>query len=228
MKVLILSDNERVYRNMKGVVSKHSIAGARFDSRCRPGSRLANVLEPIEADDMMEYDVIISAHSNHILPPRVVQSRLCVNVHPGYNPYNRGWHPHVFSMLDGSPVGVTLHVMDERIDTGAIIDREAVRVEATDTSGDVLEKIYELEKVVFDRNIESLLAGTFSTYAPEFTGKLNTRKDFEAICELDLSAVGTLGEHINLLRSLANPNYRNAFFVDGGQKIFVNLGLERE
>jgi methionyl-tRNA formyltransferase len=228
MKVLILSDNERVYRNIEGVVSKHSIAGARFDFRCQPGSRLSHVLDPIDADAMVGYDVVISTHSNHILPPRVVQSRLCINLHPGYNPYNRGWHPHVFSMLDGSPVGVTLHVMDERIDTGPIIDREEVPVEATDTGGDVLEKIYELEKVMFDRNIEGILEGTFSTYAPEFTGTLNTRKDFEAICELDLSRVGTLGEHIHVLRSLTNTNYRNAFFVDDGQKIFVNVDLKRE
>ncbi len=228
MKVLILSDNERVYGNIREVVDKHAIAGASFDFRCRPGSKIAHVLEPIDVDAMLAYDVIISTHSNHILPPSVVQSRLCVNLHPGYNPYNRGWHPHVFSMLDGSPVGVTLHLMDERIDTGAIIDRAAVPVEATDTGGDVLEKIYDLEKVMFDRNIENLIAGTFLTRAPEFTGKLNTRRDFEALCALDLDAVGTLREHIHLLRSLTNINYRNAFFIDDGQKIFVNVDLKRK
>jgi len=43
-----------------------------------------------------------------------------INFHPAYLPKNRGWYPHVNNILDNSVPGVTLHKIDEGIDTGPI------------------------------------------------------------------------------------------------------------
>src|SRR5690349_163732 len=66
-------------------------------------------------------DVVISLHSKQIFPPGLVSGARCVNVHPGLNPFNRGWTPHVFSLVNGLPAGATIHEIDAEIDHGAII-----------------------------------------------------------------------------------------------------------
>jgi hypothetical protein len=49
-------------------------------------------------DDLCRsYDVIISWHCRQIFPKELIERVRCINIHPGFNPYNRGYFPHVFS-----------------------------------------------------------------------------------------------------------------------------------
>ena len=44
-----------------------------------------------------------------------------INIHIGYLPWNRGASPNLWSWYDGTPSGVTIHKIDEGIDTGNIL-----------------------------------------------------------------------------------------------------------
>lgn len=63
-------------------------------------------------------DIVFSLHCKQIFPQSLVEAVTCINVHPGYNPYNRGWYPQVFSIMNGLPAGVTIHKMDDKVDHG--------------------------------------------------------------------------------------------------------------
>jgi methionyl-tRNA formyltransferase len=39
------------------------------------------------------YHLILSFNCKQIFPADLVSSVTCKNVHPGFNPYNRGWFP---------------------------------------------------------------------------------------------------------------------------------------
>lgn len=71
---------------------------------------------------------IVSYGYRHILPREVCErfDGRAVNLHIGYLPWNRGAHPNVWSALEGTPSGVTLHHMDAGVDTGDVIAQERV------------------------------------------------------------------------------------------------------
>jgi methionyl-tRNA formyltransferase len=56
-----------------------------------------------------------------------------VNLHIAYLPWNRGADPNLWSALERTPSGVTVHEMDEGIDTGPILKQRLVTFAADDT-----------------------------------------------------------------------------------------------
>ena len=63
-----------------------------------------------------------------------------INLHLSYLPYNRGKNPNVWSIVENTPAGVTLHEIDKGIDTGKIIFRKKIVPEAIDTGKSLWEK----------------------------------------------------------------------------------------
>ena len=43
-----------------------------------------------------------------------------LNFHPSPLPKDRGWYPHVHQIRNNNDSGVTLHVIDEKLDSGEI------------------------------------------------------------------------------------------------------------
>lgn len=75
----------------------------------------------------LEPDIIISAYFSHILRKPVLSiPRIgCLNIHPGYLPECRGAMNYFWAIVkDMKYGGVSIHWMDEGIDTGAIIARK--------------------------------------------------------------------------------------------------------
>lgn len=175
-----------------------------------------------------DYDLVLSIHCRQIFPAELVDKVSCINIHPGYNPHNRGWFPQIFAILNGLPVGATIHVMDAAIDHGPIIDQLQVKIDPGDTSLEVYQKVLLLEKTLLAKNIESILQMNFTTQRPSGTGNLNTLADFKALCKLDLNRKGSLGEHLTLLRALSHGEFRNAYFDENGRKYFVRILIEPE
>lgn len=68
-------------------------------------------------------DFIVSYGYRHIIPRSILDcvNGCAINLHISYLPFSRGAHPIVWSIADGSPLGVTIHMIDEHIDTGDIL-----------------------------------------------------------------------------------------------------------
>lgn len=174
------------------------------------------------------YDLIFSLHCKQLFPAALVSGVRCVNVHPGLNPHNRGWFPQVFSIINGKPSGATIHEIDEDLDHGGIIAQKEVKIESWDTSLTAYNKILDAELELLDTHLEAILAGTYETTSPE-EGNLNLKKDFDALCQIDMEETGTFREHIDRLRALTHGQYENAYFIDEeGNKIYLKLELRRE
>jgi methionyl-tRNA formyltransferase len=88
-------------------------------------------LETIKVLTVYRPDIICVACFSKRIPRDILDiPRLgCLNVHPSLLPANRGPEPLFWSFRDGSKLtGVTIHLMDERLDSGAIVAQEAIEI----------------------------------------------------------------------------------------------------
>jgi len=79
-------------------------------------------------------DVGVSVLFGYILRGRFLSlfPRGVVNLHPALLPYNRGAYPNVWSIVDRTPAGATLHYVDPGVDTGDIVTQVTVPVSPVD------------------------------------------------------------------------------------------------
>ncbi len=233
-RVLILVDNDYLYREFIKIVQSLDMETIEFSYGCSPGnvSLISSNLKvyhlKYDAQDISKkFDLVISLHCKQIFPPNLTKNVRCINIHPGYNPYNRGWYPHVFSILNKLPTGATIHEIDDEIDHGPIIAQEKVDILSIDDSFSLYHRILRAELKLINDNIKNIVYGTYSgVEAPE--GNINYKRDYEKLCEIDLNEVGTFGEFIDRVRCLTHNGYKNAYFIDeDGKKIFVQICLTK-
>lgn len=235
IKILVLTDNVYIYIKFLEIIKYKTRVDCEFIFRCSPSSSaLFEDYKDVKALDIKkeyesvinDYDLVISCHCKKIFPKKLVNSKRCINIHPGLNPYNRGWYPQVFAINNQLPHGATIHVMDEEIDHGDIITQGQVYIESYDTSLSVYEKVVQLEMKLFEESFDLIIDGTYSAKEMATKGNYNGIEDFKRLCKLDLNNHGSLREHIDLLRSLTHGDYKNAYFIDvAGNKVFVGLNL---
>jgi methionyl-tRNA formyltransferase len=98
-------------------------------------------------------DLIISASFPKIFSKELLQIPPlgCINTHRSFLPKYRGTHPDVFAIMNGEhEAGVTIHYLDEGIDTGDIIVQGKVEISQTDTGFTLgYEKFSELALDLF-------------------------------------------------------------------------------
>ena len=233
--VLVISDNKEMVVFLRKTVNEKNIANAIFSYACSPKSEV-NDLEWIREIDVkeekesiaQEFDLVLSLHCKQLFPEYLVRKSRCINIHPGLNPYNRGFYPQVFSIINDLPCGATIHEIDEKVDNGPVIAQREVDINTLDTSLTAYQRITEAEKKLIVENIENLVSGSYETYStPE--GNLNLKSDFEKLCEIDLDDANTFENHIKKLRALTHGDYKNAYFKDkNGKKVYIRIDLCRD
>jgi methionyl-tRNA formyltransferase len=241
LRVLVVSDNADFCKWLAKELQRPDlptnthVEWAYSSSNQRPDNLVSLGARPIDFGDatsvsgvISDFDLVLSIHCKQVFPATLVESVTCINLHPGFNPYNRGWYPQVFSIVNGFPVGATLHVMDAQIDHGPIIDQIEVQINPGDTSLEVYQRVLEAEQNLLSENLDSLLRFSFESYLPTGEGNYNSKADFRALCALDLASTATLREHIDLLRALSHGDYMNAFFMEGSRRYFVRIVIERD
>ncbi|MCM1176718.1 MAG: methionyl-tRNA formyltransferase [Bacteroides sp.] len=129
------------------------------------------------------------------------------NLHAALLPQYRGAAPINWAVINGENMtGVTTFMIDEGIDTGHIMLRDQIKIEKTDTAGDVHDKLMEIGsravvqtvESIIDKNIELRLQKSFIQGsevlkpAPKLTREL---------CHIDWN--GRSNDIYNLIRGLS-------------------------
>ncbi len=111
----------------------------------------------------------------------------CINLHLAWLPYNRGAYPDVWSIVEGTPAGVTLHYMDGGIDTGDIIARQEVQVEPVDTGKSLYSKLERAGLELFKERWPGIRSRREQRIPQDKTeGTYHAVRDVERIDEIDL------------------------------------------
>ncbi len=115
----------------------------------------------------LEPDVIVVAAYGQLLPPAVLNTPPlgCLNLHPSLLPKYRGASPVATAILDGAAVtGVSLMLLDEGMDTGAIVAQLEYLLSGKETAGG-------LTAALFKSGAELLLSALGPWAAGEITAK---------------------------------------------------------
>ena len=81
-----------------------------------------------DPDDLKPYKKIILFGYRNIIGREITKKFYgkIVNLHISFLPYNRGAHPNFWAHHDGTPSGVSIHLVDSGIDTGPILAQRRV------------------------------------------------------------------------------------------------------
>lgn len=229
-RILFITDNVWIYSNIKTYLEGIDYS-SNIDFRCSSiSSPLSNVLEAISVKNdcdfiIKHYTLVFSAHCLQFFPKSLIENVKCINIHPGYNPINRGWYPQVFSIIHNLSIGATIHEMDSKLDNGPIIARELVPKYLYDTSEDIYKRVLNTELKLFREWFLKILKNEYILLKPEKNFNYFSKADFEALCQLNLDERLTMGEALNKLRALTHGDYNNAFFIDpeSGKKVFMSI-----
>lgn len=134
--------------------------------------------EFLEALQQWKPDVITVTAFGRILPPAVLAlpPRGCINVHGSLLPKYRGAGPIQWAVIRGErETGITTMLMDEGMDTGAMLLQERVVIYPEDTGGTLAPRLAEVGGRLLVETLRLLKAGTlrpqpqdhaFATMAP--------------------------------------------------------------
>ena len=240
-RVLVVSDNIELSLFLKHQVENHPFARAvkidfcytRLNKNPREmieiGAREIDIKNQSAIDDILDtYDLVFSLHCKQIFPKQLVEQICCVNFHPGFNPFNRGWYAQAFSITNDLPIGATIHLMDAEVDHGEIIAQRIVTIDISDTSFEVYRKVIAVEKELIQEYVFFIIDGVFETFKPFTEGNYNCIRDYNQLCALNLQSVDSLAAHLKLLRATTHGDFRNAYFINEGKRYFVRVVIEAE
>lgn len=141
-------------------------------------------------------DVIVVAAFGQILPKRILDLPRygCVNIHASLLPKYRGSAPIQWAVIDGErETGVTTMMMDVGLDTGDMLEKAVVTLDADETGGSLFDKLsHEGGKLILS-TLDKLSKGTAvrtkqpeegSTYArmlDKSLGSIDWKMDADAI-----------------------------------------------
>jgi methionyl-tRNA formyltransferase len=176
----------------------------------------------------LEPDLILSVLFGYLIPTQILKlpKVRSLNLHPSYLPYNRGTFPNVWSLVDGTPAGVTLHEMDKTLDTGAIVAQTQVDVRPTDTGRDLYVRLEKTGLELLRKSWPRIRSGDWSQ-SPQSgdEGSYHRTKDVDRIDKIDLDASYTGREIIDIIRARTFPPYDGAYFEVDGKRVYMRLEL---
>ena len=114
-KILLLSNNDNVKPLYDWLMNRYRVMLSH---------------EPITTETISDLrpDLVISYNYRHIVKEDVINlmGDRIINMHTSYLPWNKGASPNIWSFIDNTPKGVTIHRLEKGIDTGKIIFQKQV------------------------------------------------------------------------------------------------------
>jgi methionyl-tRNA formyltransferase len=152
-----------------------------------------------------------------------------VNTHPSLLPYGRGKHYNFWSIVDRVPFGVSLHMVDEGIDSGDVVAQAGISYGWEDTGGSLYRKAVEamvglvrdtyprLRNLNFKARPQDLAGGTF-----------HLASELEPASSIDLDKSYVARDLLNLLRARTFPGYPACVFSDADAVYEVRVDIKKK
>jgi methionyl-tRNA formyltransferase len=162
----------------------------------KAGFAVTQTAEPVI--DLSPFDLAVSFGYRHILRKEVLKTarRPVLNLHISYLPFNRGAHPNFWSWVEGTPAGVTIHEIDEGIDTGPIVAQS--KLDDIDPATTLREShallVCEVEKL-FEYNARNILSGAYSARPQIGDGSYHAARDLPDWTDWDMKIADAISEY---------------------------------
>lgn len=141
--------------------------------------------EVIDADFIKQQGIefIISYGYRHLIRREVLQACQfrAVNLHISLLPWNRGADPNFWSFVDDTPKGVSIHFMDEGVDTGDVIVQTEINMLADDTLRTSYDRLHQALMELFKNNWPLIRSGQCSRTPQSSWGTFHKIQDIHAL-----------------------------------------------
>lgn len=132
-------------------------------------------------------NLIISYNYRYYITKDIIDymNNSIINLHISLLPWNKGAYPNIWSFLDDTPKGVTIHLVNEFIDGGDILVQEEIfideRIETLKSSYNLLHR--EIQNL-FKIHWGSIKDGKIQPMRQCNKGTIHTVSDFKNICTI--------------------------------------------
>jgi len=161
--------------------------------------------------DKLDYGLIVSAHFQRILPARVFRrARVgALNLHPSLLPMYRGMAPQHWPIILGeAETGVTVHRIDDGVDTGRIMRQVRIPLDPDIYIHELQMKFLSVYRSIMLEAVERLLSGEPGEEQPA-AGASYFHKIQES--DMEINAEMGVGRAYSLVRAFSFP-YPGALF----------------
>ncbi len=129
-------------------------------------------------------EIVISYNYSHIVKEDVIDllGDRIINLHCSLLPWNKGASPNIWSFIENTPKGVTIHVLEKGLDTGRLLLQEEVFFdEDTETLASSYNKLQETIVDLLCANFEDILAGNIVPEIQKGEGSYHRTSDLKAL-----------------------------------------------
>ncbi len=130
---------------------------------------------------------LVSYGYRHILKNNILEllPNSAINLHISCLPWNKGADPNFWSFVEDTPKGVTIHYLDEGVDTGDIIVQETIEFDLDhDTLATSYEKLHVAIQDLFKHNWKNIKSGKCQRQKQVGKGSMHKAKDKESLSHL--------------------------------------------
>ena len=160
-------------------------------------------------------DIFISVKYDKILKPKFLKSRRCYNFHPNILPYYAGVGTLTHCILNGElNAGVTLHEINDGLDTGDIIEIVKIKIDKSDTAYSLSQKIDIKIHDLFKKRFHDIILKNYQQKKQSKRGrKVFNYKDLENLFDLT-----------TFMRATYFPNKPKPYFFNkNGNKVEISF-----
>ncbi len=130
---------------------------------------------------LKRYDLIISFGYKKLINKKILKKlkNSIINLHISYLPYNRGAHPNYWSFVEDTPSGVTIHEINDGVDTGNIIFQKKIYFKDLKriTFKNTYNKLIKEVEILFLKNIKKILNKKYVSKKQKKNGTYHKKKD---------------------------------------------------
>lgn len=133
------------------------------------------------------FRAVVSYGYRHILKADVLAAmpEVAVNLHISLLPWNRGADPNLWSFVDDTPKGVTIHCLADGVDTGDILAQKEVSFGAGEhTLASTYARLQDEIQDLFKASWPAILSGACPRRPQVGEGSLHRMKDKEMLAHL--------------------------------------------
>jgi len=173
MKILFLTNNE---------ISENLINWLRREAKENVTVFSNKILK--EVIENYQPDLVISYNYRYIIKKDILdllQNKI-INLHISFLPWNKGAYPNMWSFLEDTPKGITIHQIDAGIDTGNILFQKKVNFEEeNETLSSSYKILHEEIQNLFKSNWRKIKNFRIVPRPQPNGGSIHYIKDFERI-----------------------------------------------
>jgi methionyl-tRNA formyltransferase len=165
-------------------------------------------------------DLVFVVGLSQIVRPQLIAIATigCVGFHPTRLPYGRGQAPMAWLILDRGPAAATFFVIDEGVDSGAILHQEPIAVSEEDSATELEAQVGEAIDRGLDKWLPDLLSGQAIARPQDESSAtyFGRRRDEDGLIDWTASA-----EDIDRLVRAATRPYPGAYTYFRGQRLRI-------